>query len=273
MSSQHTLGLLQVKISAVLGDAWLMPAGASGENRVREVALVNEPEDARRLAACWNACFGMNTDELEKLADAAALVMTAPSRHLLERGRHDGTDAQLYGKPAPVDVALAAACADRATLELRLQEASASSATSRMMLVHLEMHLRGQGDTKTADQIKKLLNGGASMSGPLTEELTHDELVRELDVMLNGRGALAPTLFDIVQQVRSEGITSAYPNLKPSDIGGDEAAWRAFADTQPAELDRLDGGPLHKAWFDGLRHGRFTNAHLFYLAARKGGAA
>ncbi|MCE3605854.1 hypothetical protein LXA47_19925 [Massilia sp. P8910] len=183
--TQLTQGLIQVKISEVLGDAWLMPAGADAANRMREVALVLKPADARRLAACWNACADMAVEDIEALSDVGTI-----------------------------------------------------------------------GDLKTQ-----------------RSQTNHDELVRELELMLNGRGTLAPTLFDIVQQVRSEGITSAYPMLKPSDMGGDEVAWRAFADAQPAVLDRLDGGPLHSAWFDGLRHGRFTNAHLFYLATTKGGAA
>ncbi|MDQ1924576.1 hypothetical protein [Massilia pseudoviolaceinigra] len=198
MSGQHTQGLLQVRINVILGDAWLMPAGANAENRMREVALANNPADARRLAACWNAFDGMATEHIESIPECGV-------------------------------IGLADYAADHKRECARLRD-------------------------------------GLGAAG------AHDELVRELDLMLNGRGALAPTLFDIVQQVRSEGITSAYPNLKPSDMGGDEAAWRAFADTQPSELDRLDGGPLHKAWFDGLRHGRFTNAHLFYLAATKGGA-
>lgn len=67
MSAKHTPGLLRVKISAVLGDAWLVPAGASTENRMREVALVNDPEDARRLAACWNLCDGISTELIEAM--------------------------------------------------------------------------------------------------------------------------------------------------------------------------------------------------------------
>ncbi|MFB9242396.1 hypothetical protein IV454_16205 [Massilia antarctica] len=197
--TQLTQGLIQVKISEVLGDAWLMPAGADAANRMREVALVLKPADARRLAACWNAFDGMALEHIESIPDCGVNgLVDYAADHKRECGR----------------------------LRDELEAAGA-----------------------------------------------HDELVRELDVMLNGRGALAPTLFDIVQQVRSEGITSAYPQLKPSGMGGDEAAWRAFADAQPAVLDRLDGGPLHSAWFDGLRPGRFTNAHLFYLATTKGGAA
>ena len=67
MSTHHTHGLLRVKISAVLGDAWLMPASASAENRMREVGLVNDPEDARRLVACWNAFEGISTELIEAL--------------------------------------------------------------------------------------------------------------------------------------------------------------------------------------------------------------
>ncbi|ATQ74831.1 hypothetical protein CR152_10075 [Massilia violaceinigra] len=199
MSAQHTQGRVWVKISNVLGDAWVMPAGANAENRMREVALVNHPADARRLAACWNAFDGMPIEHIESIPEC-------------------GVNG------------LADYAADH---------------------------------KRECDRLRKELEAAG----------VHDELVRELDVMLNGRGALAPTLFDIVQQVRSEGITTVYPHHRASDLGGDEAAWRAFAETQAAELDRLDGGPLHKAWFDGLRHGRFTHAHLCYLAAAKGGAA
>ena len=195
MTAKYIQGRLRVRISEILGDAWLMPAGANEVNRVREVALVNEPEDARRLAACWNAFDGMAIEHIESIPDCGVNGL-----------------------------------ADYATDHKR-----------------------------ECDRLREELEAAGA----------HDELVRELDVMLNGHGALAPTLFDIVQQVRSEGITSAYPSLRPSDTGGDEAAWRAFVETQPAELDCLDGRPLHKAWFDGMRHGRFTNAHLFYLAAMK----
>ena len=200
MSGQHTQGLLQVRISVILGDAWLMPASANVENRMREVALANNPADARRLAACWNAFDGMSTERIEAL-------------------------------PACGVIGLADYATDK---------------------------------KQECDQLRAEFDAAK-------EE--HDKLVRELDLMLNGRGTLAPTLFDIVQQVRSEGITTVYPHHRASDLGGDEAAWRAFAETQAAELDRLDGGPLHKAWFDGLRHGRFTHANLCYLAAAKGGAA
>ncbi len=204
MSGQHTQGLLQVRISVILGDAWLMPAGANAENRIREVALANNPADARRLAACWNAFDGISTEFIEDMSTCD----------------EDGLASLAAGTKRKAD------------------------------------QLRGQLDTAHA-----------------RVQVNHDELVRELDLMLNGHGTLAPTLFDIVQQVRSEGITTVYPQHRASDLGGDEAAWRAFAETQAAELDRLDDGPLHKAWFNGLRHGRFTHTHLCYLAAEKGGAA
>lgn len=79
MSREHTLGLLQVKISAVLGDAWLMPAGASAENRMREVALVLNPADALRLAACWNAFEGTPTELIEALVPNVHEVRHEPS--------------------------------------------------------------------------------------------------------------------------------------------------------------------------------------------------
>lgn len=79
MSGQHTQGLLRVKISVVLGDAWLLPAGATEVNRMREVALVNDPEDARRLAACWNVCDGVSTEHIEAMPDGGVGALAALS--------------------------------------------------------------------------------------------------------------------------------------------------------------------------------------------------
>ena len=38
------------------------------------VAFVKNGEDARRLAACWNACEGMATDELEEIARTGGML-------------------------------------------------------------------------------------------------------------------------------------------------------------------------------------------------------
>lgn len=35
---------------------------------VRQIAVVNALEDARRLVACWNACQGLRTEHIEELA-------------------------------------------------------------------------------------------------------------------------------------------------------------------------------------------------------------
>lgn len=38
------------------------------------IAFVKEGVDARRLAACWNACAGISTDELEEIARTGGML-------------------------------------------------------------------------------------------------------------------------------------------------------------------------------------------------------
>ena len=54
MSGQHTQGRLEASGHIV--------RTADGKG-----AIADTPEDARRLAACWNACDGSTTEDLERL--------------------------------------------------------------------------------------------------------------------------------------------------------------------------------------------------------------
>lgn len=78
MSEQHTKGLL---ITGEVGDGGKLLLADS--ERMSLLTIVDEdgtdfaafynPADARRLAACWNACLGLPTDELEKKGLVAAV--------------------------------------------------------------------------------------------------------------------------------------------------------------------------------------------------------
>ena len=41
--------------------------------------------DARRLAACWNACMGISTEELEIISDAGETFVTVRDRYVAQR--------------------------------------------------------------------------------------------------------------------------------------------------------------------------------------------
>lgn len=41
--------------------------GVITDYRKRTIATANDPQDARRLVACWNVCQGIATEALERL--------------------------------------------------------------------------------------------------------------------------------------------------------------------------------------------------------------
>jgi hypothetical protein len=85
--AKHTAGRLIAAsaISSVVGlpivaqsgrsiaNVMTVPFGFSGAEQVNSESLAN----ARRLAACWNACIGISTEELE----AAAMLKAREAGH------------------------------------------------------------------------------------------------------------------------------------------------------------------------------------------------
>ena len=67
MSGQHTQGRL-VAVIVRDGRAYLAPC--EGPPQTVIAAYISE-EDARRLAACWNACEGLTTEQVEELASGS----------------------------------------------------------------------------------------------------------------------------------------------------------------------------------------------------------
>lgn len=79
MSGQHTQG--RVYTVERHGIAYLLKHGAEVRSDVVDISDVVAanltPADARRLAACWNACIGAETEAIEKLAGAGGVVAGA----------------------------------------------------------------------------------------------------------------------------------------------------------------------------------------------------
>lgn len=80
---QHTAGNIQVDRS-LAGDLALW----SGENHLlaseSALPLEEREENARRLAACWNACRGLSTDDLEMVAERFPSDDAARLRYLAD---------------------------------------------------------------------------------------------------------------------------------------------------------------------------------------------
>lgn len=67
MSGQHTQGRLAVHVTPLLSEIWLRREDCDGV-LAQPKAIVGNDADARRLVACWNACDGGSTEDLEALA-------------------------------------------------------------------------------------------------------------------------------------------------------------------------------------------------------------
>lgn len=82
MSGQHTQGRITV---GQVDDLFVVGVGAdlpASPGRYCVAALIRKEVDARRLAACWNACEGLSTERLESLK-----VSLPTALHEAERDR------------------------------------------------------------------------------------------------------------------------------------------------------------------------------------------
>jgi hypothetical protein len=72
----HTQGQLSCDVSDPKAELWRLYGGSDGSYQVAQVMNLNKypenRENARRLVACWNACAGASTDDLEQLCVARA---------------------------------------------------------------------------------------------------------------------------------------------------------------------------------------------------------
>lgn len=90
MSAQHTQGHMTVHTDGADGWPLLMIGGPAGRivanvntesgvdtSKAPSIAFKAMPatENARRLAACWNACAGIPTDVLEAIPDGPAALL------------------------------------------------------------------------------------------------------------------------------------------------------------------------------------------------------
>jgi hypothetical protein len=132
MSGQHTQGRLTA--SQYLDDGRYGLLSAANEILVGIKAGLSE-QDARRLAACWNTCVGMTTEEIEaldcvgtigdlrgsasagwtsvpeRLPDDDTLVLLALSDEEVWPGVRDG-DIWRYADATPIESALVVAWMD-----------------------------------------------------------------------------------------------------------------------------------------------------------------
>lgn len=89
MNAQHTQGRMVVNPiqldQIATADASQEIARASTHRLPPEVTIAN----ARRLAACWNACDGLSTESLERGDPLAQQLVDALNRADLAEGRRD----------------------------------------------------------------------------------------------------------------------------------------------------------------------------------------
>ena len=83
-------GNLQIGTTIVAGAELPGPTsvGASADVRSYEDAKAVRDANARRLAACWNACEGISTDALEKFGNIYAALAAQPQK----LGNDDGPE-------------------------------------------------------------------------------------------------------------------------------------------------------------------------------------
>jgi hypothetical protein len=127
MSGQHTQGRLHVTV-------WQYSCDINSAKGMIVAASMRR-DDARRLAACWNACIGMTTEEIEaldgigttadlrssvptgwtsvadRLPDDDILVLLALSDEEVWPGVRDG-DVWRYADATPIESALVVAWMD-----------------------------------------------------------------------------------------------------------------------------------------------------------------
>jgi hypothetical protein len=93
MSGQHTQG--RIEVAQILGGDWIVQTVE--RNKFGQAALIaaNLTEaNARRLTACWNACEGLSTEQLE------VLKKPVPSNILALIGERDGARIELAAASA-----------------------------------------------------------------------------------------------------------------------------------------------------------------------------
>lgn len=74
MSAKHTPGLLNIVTQ------YAQPELRAASGELVAVVADYEVEDARRLAACWNACSGLDTEGLESMVAIGESIATMNDR-------------------------------------------------------------------------------------------------------------------------------------------------------------------------------------------------
>ena len=164
MIAVETQGRVKVHVSEVLKDAWLVTedwvrATPSRAEVGHRLALSIWPDDARRLAACWNACHGASTEELEGLAALGVAITKVVDGIKQER---DHLRAELEAANDDRDVLAVALTAKRMQLEaarallgdiLKADDETPTGADALGLLPGM--------DDGLAERIRALLKGGA----------------------------------------------------------------------------------------------------------------
>lgn len=90
--SEHTKGRLEAYDLILRGD----PDGPTDES---QVAAAMTPEDARRLAACWNRLLPFSTEEIEKGIDLVQMRFDlVAARALLREVKSLGLTPKMWAK-------------------------------------------------------------------------------------------------------------------------------------------------------------------------------
>ena len=91
MSAQHAPGRLR------LFDTYVDPEIRDDNDKLVAVVLAEKANSARRLVACWNACEGISTDELETTGGAAVGWTRTASKLIHATTQRDALLAALNG--------------------------------------------------------------------------------------------------------------------------------------------------------------------------------
>lgn len=76
MSAKHTPGLLNIVTQ------YAQPELRAASGELVAVVADYEVEDARRLAACWNACDGMETQQVEQISQQGETLASRLALHV-----------------------------------------------------------------------------------------------------------------------------------------------------------------------------------------------